>query len=184
LDRLVKGLLDISRLESGYLKARMEWCDVEDIVGVALGSFKSELKGRKILVDIETNLPLIFVDFVLIEQAIKNLIGNALTHTDSDAAIEVRGFKTKEHVVIQVLDEGPGIAQESLPHLFDKFYRDPKARPGGVGLGLSIAKGFVEAHSGDLLASNRQPKGANFIIRLPLKTQPTVHNEIDKESVE
>jgi CheY-like chemotaxis protein len=108
------------------------------------------------------------MDFVLIEQALNNLLLNAAHYTPAGTTVEVKASATAEEMTISVADRGPGLPPESLPHVFEKFYRAPGAPAGGTGLGLSIVKGLVEAHGGRVEARNRPGGGAEFSIHLPM----------------
>jgi len=172
LNRLVSNLLDMTRLESGKVKPRLEWCDVADLVNIALRRNQKELAGRPVEVILIRPMRLARLDFVLIEQALTNLLLNAAAYTPPGTPVEVRANAGPEELVLSVCDRGPGLPPESLPHVFDKFYRVPGAPAGGTGLGLSIVKGFVEAHRGRVEAENRPGGGAQFNIYLPLEPAP------------
>lgn len=172
LNRLVQNLLDSARLESGSLRPRLEWGEVGDIISGAMQLLGDGKRGDNVSVDMAQNIPLIHVDFGLLQQALANLIDNALTHTPANTLIRVKAFSDKTHVVLAVEDEGSGLSKEVVQHLFEKFYRAADSHPGGAGLGLSIARGLVEANGGELTAANRFSGGAIFTIRLPIETSP------------
>jgi two-component system sensor histidine kinase KdpD len=172
LNRLVGNLLDMTRLESGKVKPRLEWCDLGDLVNVALRRDESELAGHPVKVQIPKGLPLVRMDFVLIEQALNNLLLNAAAYTPDGTPVEITAAGGAGEVSLTVADRGPGLPPESLPHVFEKFYRVPGAPPGGTGLGLSIVKGFAEAHGGRVEARNREGGGAQFTIYLPVASVP------------
>jgi two-component system sensor histidine kinase KdpD len=115
---------------------------------------------------------LVRLDFSLIQHALANLLLNAATHTPAGTAIEVTAQRAEQDLVLSVADRGPGIAPANLPRIFDKFFRAPGAPAGGSGLGLTIVKGFVEAHGGSVSAENRPGGGAVFTIRLPQSAKP------------
>jgi two-component system sensor histidine kinase KdpD len=172
LNRLVGNLLDMTRLESGKVKPRLEWCELGDLVNVALRRDESELAGHPVKVQIPKGLPLVRMDFVLIEQALNNLLLNAAAYTPPGTPVEITAAGGAGEVALTVADRGPGLPPESLPHVFEKFYRVPGAPPGGTGLGLSIVKGFAEAHGGRVEARNREGGGAQFTIYLPVESVP------------
>jgi two-component system sensor histidine kinase KdpD len=172
LNRLVGNLLDMTRLESGKVKPRMEWCDVADLVNVAVRRNESVLARHPVKVDLPKGLPLVRMDFVLIEQVLNNLLLNAAAYTPDGTPVDITAAGGAGEMSLTVADRGPGLPQESLPHVFDKFYRVPGAPPGGTGLGLSIVKGFVEAHGGRVEARNREGGGAQFTFWLPVETTP------------
>jgi two-component system sensor histidine kinase KdpD len=168
LERLVRDLLDMTRLQSGALEVRREWVPLEEIVGSALERLEPRLQGRPVEVDLPGNLPLLSVDPVLLEQVLVNLLENAAKHTPAGSAIELRARDQAGGVTVEVSDRGPGLPAGAEARVFEKFFR--QARPGvaGVGLGLSICRGIVEAHGGTILAENRAGGGATFRIALPM----------------
>ena len=174
LNRLVGNLLDMTRLESGQVKPRLEWSDVSDLIGVCVRRNEKELSRHKIVVSVERSLPLVKMDFVLMEQVLNNLLANAAIYTAVGTDIEIKAAIAAKKLLITVADRGPGLPPESLPHVFDKFYRAPGSPAGGTGLGLSIVKGFVEAHGGKVAVTNRPGGGAEFSVQLPVdETPPT-----------
>ncbi len=172
LNRLVANLLDMSRLESGRLNLKREWCDVGDIISVAVERLAACLGQRELTIRLEPDLPLLQLDFVLMEQAFVNLLDNACNHTPAGTPVEIEAVRKGDSVAVTVTDHGPGIAAADLPHIFDKFYRAPGATSAGTGLGLSIARGLVEAHGGTLTAEPVRKAGARFTVRLPASGAP------------
>ncbi len=177
LNRLVGNLLDIARVESGHVKPKLDWCDVTDLINVTVKQLEKELAGRRVEITIGPQMPLVNLDFVLMEQALTNLLLNSAFHTPPGAGIEIKAQARDGQLVLSVADHGPGIPAESLPRVFDKFYRAPGAATGGTGLGLSIVKGFVEAQNGRVRAANRVEGGAVFTMTLPLGEAPVVAPE-------
>ncbi len=172
LNRLVGNLLDMTRLESGRVELRLDWCDVGDILRAALLRVEKELAGRPVELRLPPTLQLVKLDFRLMEQALTNLLHNAAVHTPPKTPVEVRVSIADGDLTIAIADRGPGLPAEALPRVFDKFYRAPGASTGGTGLGLSIVKGFVEAHNGRIEAENRPGGGAAFTITLPVTEPP------------
>jgi two-component system sensor histidine kinase KdpD len=172
LNRLVANLLDMSRLESGRLQLKLEWCDVGDVIGVAVKRLERHLADRAVSIEQAPDVPLVRLDFVLMEQVLVNLLENAIAYTPPNAPIEIAAGRQEDAVVITITDHGPGISETDVDHIFDKFYRGPQAATGGTGLGLSIGRGLVEAHSGALTAENAPGGGARFTIRLPAGAAP------------
>jgi two-component system sensor histidine kinase KdpD len=115
----------------------------------------------------DEDMPLVRIDFGLMEQVLYNLLFNAVQYAPTSESIEINAYHDKNYLVIEVMDRGPGFSAKDLPHIFDKFYRVEGTKTGGTGLGLSIAKGFTEAHYGKIKAENRKDGGAKFIIRIP-----------------
>lgn len=172
LNRLVANLLDMSRLESGQLRPKLEWCDVGDVVGVAVEQLDHYLAGRSLTIDQAGDVPLVRLDFMLMEQVFVNLLDNACAYTPPGTPIAIAIGRRGRSVVITVTDHGPGLSAADRDHVFDKFYRSANAATGGTGLGLSICRGLVEAHGGTLTADNAPGAGARFTVRLPAGEAP------------
>lgn len=170
LNRLIENLLDMTRLESGRLAPKLDWCDVRDIINTCLKKLQSELASHIVEVNILENIPLVKLDFGLIEQAITNLLRNASQYTPVGTKIDINIQLNDNELMISIHDNGSGFPADSLKKLFEKFYRVPGTKAGGTGLGLSIAKGFIEAHKGTIVASNHPNGGALFEIILPVQT--------------
>ncbi|MFH1119679.1 MAG: sensor histidine kinase KdpD [Bacteroidota bacterium] len=170
LNRLIENLLNMSRLESGRITPRPDWCDVHDLANKTGDNLKHELQLFKLSVIIPPEMPLVYLDFGLIEQVIHNLVLNATQHSPAGSRIRLKIFYDNDLLIIQVMDRGPGFPESELQSVFNKFYRGKEAIAGGTGLGLSIVKGFVEAHHGTVVAENRQNGGALFTIRIPVRT--------------
>ena len=158
LNRLVGNLLDMTRLESGALQLKREACDVQDLIGSVLGQMESRLEGRNISTEIQPDIPLIPLDFVLIAHVLTNLLDNALKYSPGGSPLCIKAEVTGVDVKISVIDQGIGIPEEALTRVFDKFYRVKPfqhEQVTGTGLGLAICKGFVEAHGGRIWAESR-----------------------------
>ncbi|MBI2427348.1 MAG: DUF4118 domain-containing protein [Ignavibacteriales bacterium] len=168
LNRLVENLLDMTRLESGQLAPKLDWCDVRDVVNASAKKLEKELSDHIVNIEIAENLPLAKLDFGLMEQAITNLLHNASQYTPAGTKIAIKVLQREHELFITIHDTGPGFPAEALKKLFEKFYRVPGTKAGGTGLGLSIAKGFIEAHKGSIAASNHSNGGAMFEIKIPL----------------
>ncbi len=169
MERLIANLLDTARMESGMMKLKLDWCDLEDIVGTALRRMQGLLKYHHMKVEVESDLPFIKGDCVLLEQVFVNLIDNAIKYSEPQSEIRICLKKSSDCVEISFVDEGVGVPQGDLNKIFSKFYRveQPK-KVSGTGLGLSICKGIIEAHSGKIFASNRSGGGTMIQITLPV----------------
>lgn len=176
LNRLVENLLDMSRLDSGRLQIKRDWCDVSEIIGVALQHTAALTEGRAVRVEIAPGLPLVRMDFHLILQVLVNLLDNACAYTPPGTPIELRAYMETtgggDRLLLSVADSGPGVPPEFLNRIFDKFYRLSGTAAGGTGLGLSICKGLVEAHGGTLVAANAPAGGLVVTISLPADSLP------------
>jgi two-component system, OmpR family, sensor histidine kinase KdpD len=177
LNRLVENLLDMTRIESGGLTMAMEWCDVHDIINAVLGGLSEELSRHTVRVTITDDVPLVKLDGIIIEQVLSNIVLNAAQYTPPGTPIHIKSFFDAGSLVFVIEDEGPGLPEESIHRIFDKFYRVPGSKAGGTGLGLSIVKGFVELHGGSVEAVNRIGKGAQLLIRLPVEHKPFLTDE-------
>lgn len=168
LNRLVANMLDMTRLESGLLKPNLKWCDIPDLISSTVQKLEEELTDYPVEISLADSLPLVKLDWGLIEQALTNLIHNATVHTPRGTKIFINAQTQGNDCFIVVSDTGPGILPENVNRVFEKFYRAAGSSTGGTGLGLSIARGFVEVHGGTLAFANRKEGGAQFTIRLPI----------------
>ncbi len=173
LNRLVENLLDMTRLEAGNIKMRLEPGDLQDVIGAALAHLDEQFKNHPVSVNMAEDMPLIPMDFVLMEQVIVNLLDNAAKYSPPGAPIEISVACVNSEALIRIADRGPGIPPQELDQVFSKFHR--VKRPGqvkGLGLGLSICKGIVEAHHGRIWAENRPGGGTVFSVTLPQSCVP------------
>jgi two-component system, OmpR family, sensor histidine kinase KdpD len=174
LNRFIANLLDMTKIESGAIVPNLAPYDLSDIVGSALRRANKILGGHRVHLDLATDMPMVRIDAVLFEQALFNLLDNAAKYAAAGTTIDVRSWRDRDSVVLQIVDEGEGIPQGDLEHIFDKFYRVQKTDRvrAGTGLGLAISRGFVEAMQGTITAANRADrKGAVFTITLPIPDQ-------------
>ena len=170
LDRLVTNLLDLSRIEAGAVQLRPDWCDLSDLIGSAVAASGRALDERDVSFDIPDDLPPIYADFVLIVQVLTNLLDNAGKYTSPGGRINIGACDTGGGVTVSVSDDGPGIAPESRPHVFEKFYRGSSPasmRVSGAGLGLAIGRGLVEKHGGVIGVSESPWGGTTISFTLP-----------------
>ena len=173
LTRLVSNLLDMTRLEAGAIALRREFFDVADLVGSTLAQLAEATRTRDIVVDVPTDLPMVLIDFVPMTQALANLVDNAIKYSPAGSPVEIWAGVEGSEIRITVADRGPGIPEIELARVFDKFYRIRRpGEPGGVGLGLAIAKGFVEAHGGRIWATARPGGGTMVTIALAAAPLP------------
>ena len=168
LNRLIRNLLDMTRLDSGTVRVKKEWLPLEEVVGSALNRLDARLAGRDVHVELPPDLPLVPCDAVLIEQALINLLENAAKY--SEGPIEINATLGPKEVVVEVADRGPGIPAGEQGRVFEKFYRAIReGGPSGVGLGLAICRAIVAAHGGRIWAQNRHDGGASFRFALPIQ---------------
>ena len=171
LTRLVNNLLNQTRLEAGVLRSRVDWCNPRDIVNAALRQIHETLAPEKpIAIHLPADLPLLRADAALLEQIVFNLLHNAVSHTPPGTEISVSAGVTDERVqrvFITIADRGPGLPAERRDNPFQKFRRSAATRSGGLGLGLSIARGYALAQGGELEARENSGGGARFTVYLP-----------------
>jgi two-component system sensor histidine kinase KdpD len=170
LGRVISNLLEMTRIEAGVVRPKLDWSDVDEVVEGAVVLATDALSRHKLVVNMNENLAMVKLDHLLIEQSLANLLVNAANWSEPGTTITVSADVVVGDLQLIVSDQGPGIPQDEIPHIFEKFYRGAGARPGGTGLGLSIVDGFVRAHGGGVRAANRPEGGAEFQIRLPVET--------------
>lgn len=166
LNRQVENLLNMSRLETGMLQPNIDWCDTNELIHTVIQKLPISYK-QTIIFDPDEHLPMFKFDRGLIEQVVQNLLHNAILYTPENSIIKIVASQQSNNCIVSVSDNGYGIPDTELPHLFDKFYRVPQTKTGGSGLGLSIVKGFIEAHHGIVMVENNSKGGAKFIVQFP-----------------
>lgn len=171
LAKLVGNLLDMSRLESGAMTLEKDWYQISEILEGADSALEAVTKGHQVRVLISANLPPIFVDRIRIGQVLINLCENAAKYSEKGSQITIGAELSGESAIISVGDEGGGISPQNLEKVFDRFYSvGGDDRPeGGIGLGLSICRGIVEAHHGKIWAESEVGKGSKFSFSLPIE---------------
>jgi NtrC-family two-component system sensor histidine kinase KinB len=174
LIKLVKDLLDLSRLESGQYKMKKEWIDLRVLAGETVRSLDLVLREKRIdlRVQIPSKIPRLWGDAQQLLWVLTNLVSNAARHTPSGGAITITAEKADSVVRVSVSDTGKGIPEKDLDTIFDKFVqikRPAESTPGSVGLGLAIAKEAVEAHGGNIWVQSETGKGSTFFFTLPIQ---------------
>lgn len=167
LNRQVGNLLNMSRLESEFVKLQLDWYDINEIIHSVIEFNQTEAYHHKILFEADDDLPLFKIDAVLLEQILQNIINNALHYTPPNSVIKITTSYNSRECIIEIADNGKGFPEDKIQKVFDKFYRLPNTASGGTGLGLSIAQGFAQAHNGVLLLENLKTGGAMFTIKIP-----------------
>ncbi|MES0035534.1 sensor histidine kinase KdpD [Mesorhizobium sp. M0046] len=169
LNRFIANLLDMTKIESGTMQPNYAFHYVGDIVGSALHRARKIVGEHKTDIDIPSDLPMLRLDPVLFEQVLFNLLDNAAKYAPPGSTIRLQAWADHGFVILQIMDEGPGIPPADLERVFDTFYRVRKGDQvrAGTGLGLSICRGFIEAMGGTISAANRTDRsGAVFTIRM------------------
>ncbi|WP_184718708.1 sensor histidine kinase KdpD [Caulobacter sp.] len=179
LSRYVANLLDMTRLEGGGLRLRTDWTDVRDVLNAAAERVTRRLGERPLSRDYPDRLSLVRIDASLLEQVVVNILENAIAYSADGSRIELAAYEDRGNVVISIEDEGRGVPPAELERIFDKFRRmeEPSDRSQGAGLGLAIAKGFVDAMGGRIAAASpiHDGRGTRMLISLP-KTIATPHD--------
>lgn len=171
LNRQVENLLSMSRLEAGFIKPKMDWCDINEMVFSTIRRNQQDALDHKIIFEPKEDLPLFKLDGGLLEQVLHNIIHNALQHTPKNSIITIEAYQTGESCIILVADNGKGFPENEMESVFHKFYRLDNTI-GGTGLGLSIVKGFTEAMDGKVRLENKKGGGALFTITIPTEISP------------
>lgn len=180
LNQQVENLLNMSRLESGFIRPKKDWCDLNEIIYEAVKRTEENKPGQEIIVNVNPDFPLIRSDKGMLEQVVYNLLNNATQHTDPHCIINVMAYCHTDVVEIIIEDNGPGFPEEEIKNVFDKFYRLKNTRTGGTGLGLSIVKGFTEALGGRVYLENVRTGGARFILHFPVETANIINKQPEK----
>ena len=170
LNRVVQTVLDMARIEAGGLQLNAAPVALADVLESAIA--RARLAPGRCDVEIAPEVPLLRVDGPLLSQALAELLANAAAYSAPASAIRIEAAAQAGELKLAIRDQGPGIAADRLPRIFDRFYRGPEARrtrPGGLGMGLAIARGIVQAHGGRLEAASAPGEGSCFQITLPLR---------------
>jgi len=190
LNDIIGNLVFATRLESGAITLSREWTTLEEIVGVGLARHRADLAARPFRVHLPGDLPMMRVDNAMLPQVIHNLIENALRYTPAGTPISVSAWTADAQVVVRVADEGPGLADDEPARVFQRFYRgsaskSPRTSNGmsssspGMGLGLTICEGIIQAHGGRIWAEPNTPAGVAFMFSMPLEeSQPPLPGEL------
>jgi len=170
LNQQVENLLNMSRLESGFLQPRKDWTDITEVIHDTVRRVEDNESGHHVNVNINPSIPLFRLDKGMLEQVLYNIINNACQHTPPGTRIEVTAAAHGDMLEVVLDDQGRGFPQTDIAHVFDKFYRLKNARDGGTGLGLSIVRGFTEAMDGKVRLENLTQGGARFTVNIPGET--------------
>lgn len=170
LNQQVENLLNISRLESGHIKPKNDWCDIVELVYEVVKRVEENNTSQKINVSMNPNIPLCRLDKGMLEQIIYNLLNNAAIHTAEKTKVDISATCHADLLEIVIEDNGKGFSDRDIKDVFHKFSREKNPKSSGAGLGLSIVKGFTEALSGQVELQNKTSGGARFIITFPVKT--------------
>lgn len=170
LNQQVENLLNMSRLDSGIIQPRKDWCDISEVVYDTVKRIEENKITQKISININPAIPLFKLDKGMLEHVIYNLLNNATLYTEPGSKIDIMAICHADVLEIIIEDNGKGFPEEEINLVFDKFYRLKNSRTGGTGLGLSIVKGFTEALGGTVSLQNITTGGARFTIDIPAET--------------
>ncbi len=170
LNRQVDNLLNMSRIESGYIQPKKDWCDVSEVVYETVRRAEEVGAKQRISISINPDLPLVKTDGGMLEQIVGNILNNAVLYTAAEDAICISATVHADVLEVIIEDSGKGFPDAEIAQVFDKFYRLKDSKAGGTGLGLSIVKGFTEALGGRIGLENRREGGARFTIQISAET--------------
>ena len=186
LAKIVEGLVALSRLDAGEAQAEWVLFDLADLVATTADQMSLLAEDKRIAVSCEAGQRvLVEGDRARLKQVVVNLLDNAIKYTADGGAICLRVRQQDSHVLLEVADNGMGIAAESVPHVFDRFFRVDQARTrdlGGAGLGLSIVKSICTAHGAEVQVESTPGKGSRFCVTLPLAGEPSSKSEMKNEN--
>jgi two-component system, OmpR family, sensor histidine kinase KdpD len=174
LIQIVENLLSVTRIDEGRLALNIKDEVIEEIISESIEHIEKHLHGHKLVTNIQQSTTLVPMDGKLIEQVLINLIDNAIKYTPEGTTIQIRSWCDEDSTSFEVRDDGPGIDEKDIPHLFERFFTKGESHADsrrGIGLGLSISKSIVSAHGGTIKAYNAHPSGAVFSFTLPMKPQ-------------
>lgn len=179
LDKLMRDLLDLSRIEAGETQPRLAAVSARDLLTTAIRELRPqvETKGLRLNVVAPIDLPSVRVDRLQIERVVSNLVSNALRHMQR-GEIKISAERRDSQLAVSVSDSGSGIPTEYLAHIFDRFVQVPDGPTGGAGLGLAISKSIVEAHGGQISAQSQVGRGTTFTFTLPLAKGPSSRDRL------
>ena len=168
--RLIEDLLDFASIEVGNLAITRQSCVPGSMIDEALASFDgvAQQKKQRLTAQVAPDLPEVYCDRDRILQVLSNLVGNASTATPEGGVITLRAETRGDEVLFVVSDNGPGISEADVPHLFERYWRSGEAHYKGSGLGLAIASGIVGAHGGKIWVESALGRGANFLFTVPV----------------
>lgn len=171
LKRMIGSIETLSRVENDNVIMNKETFDISNLISSILLNYESELYSKNMNANFTENSVYIYGDKDKLTQVINNLLSNAIAYSKDGSSIHISLEEEMDKVVIRMKDRGVGISKEDLPHVFERFYRVDKSRSrntGGLGIGLSITKGIITAHEGNIEVNSELGKGTEFIIKLPI----------------
>jgi two-component system sensor histidine kinase KdpD len=187
LTKLVKNLLEMARIEANELHLSKRWQAVSEIISNVLERCEKALGNHRVKLEINETLPLVKIDSLLLAEALTNLVENAAKYSPAESLVTIKVRIEGDELIINVTDEGPGIATNELSRVFDKFYRGSQRhtqRKEGTGMGLAITRGIIKAHGGKIWAENGKTKGAIFAFAIPVEQKSVTEYAKMKENAD
>jgi two-component system sensor histidine kinase KdpD len=170
LNQQVENLLSMSRIESGFIRPKKDWCDIIEVIYEAVKRIEESHITQKININVNPDIPFFKLDKGMVEQIIYNLVNNAVQYTPDESRIDITAHGYGDVLELIIEDNGQGFPEEEIKNVFDKFYRLRNTKTGGTGLGLSIVKGFTDAMGGSIELKNLPTGGCRFTIRISAQT--------------
>jgi two-component system sensor histidine kinase KdpD len=170
LNQQVENLLNISRLESGHIRPKNDWCDIVEVIYEVVKRVEENNPDRRIHINVNQSFPLCYLDKGILEQVVYNLLNNAASHTEANCKIDISASCYADLLQLIIEDDGKGFTAQEAKDVFNKFSRTKNLNASGSGLGLSIVKGFTESLGGSVELQKIHPTGSRFVIAIPVKT--------------
>lgn len=170
LNQQVENLLNMSRLESGFIQPKNDWCDIIELVYDVVKRIEENNISQRISININPDIPFFKLDKGMLEQVLYNLLNNATQYSPEHSVININAACHADVLQVTIEDSGNGFPEGEIKNVFDKFYRLKNSRTGGTGLGLSIVKGFAEAMNGTVKLENITTGGARFTVEIIAET--------------
>lgn len=176
LDQIISSFVELARIEAGDLTLTATWSSFRDVAQAAIERAQTLLTKHQVAIEIPDSLPMMHIDVRALAEVIYTLLDNARKYSPESSIITLSARKVGSDIEVSVSDQGNGIKATDLERVFDKFYRGKDSQnsrlnsPGGLGIGLSIAKAIVEAHRGSIWVEERMSsKGATLVFRIPIR---------------
>ena len=180
LNTMVTNLLDMARMQAGHVTLRREWQPLDEVIGASIHFVTPTLKGRQVIVNIDTDLPLVNIDAVLMERVLCNLIENAAKFSPEASSLHINATATAKQISVSIINAGNGFPADRLDTVFTLFERgDQDGHSAGMGVGLAICRAIVEAHGGQIAASNPDSGGACVTFTLPRGSPPEIVLDVE-----
>lgn len=175
LDQLISSFVELARIEAGQMTLKTTWSSLVDVTNAAMKRARKLLAQHNVITELPETLPLLHIDARALSEVLYTLLDNARKYSPEGSTITVGAVNKGEYIEVSVRDQGRGIPETDIARVFQKFYRGKDSRsnpPGGLGVGLSIAKAIVEAHNGSIWVQNNPPaEGATLVFQIPIREE-------------